>query len=128
MKHDSGLIKAVCLICIALAAHAYTHEICVALSFGDTPAADSTDVQALVDSTAAESRASEMTHVELPFSAESDPLMQANLSKGQPIYRKWWFWAVCTAAATTAAILLTAGEEKQAEEDLPGFPDPPERR
>jgi hypothetical protein len=45
----------------------------------------------------------------------------------QPIYGKWWFWAIGAAVLGTTVILLMDGDDKKAEEDLPDFPPPPER-
>ena len=45
----------------------------------------------------------------------------------QPVYRKWWFWAITTVLITTSVILVTSGSERESREELPDFPEPPER-
>jgi hypothetical protein len=45
----------------------------------------------------------------------------------KPVYRKWWVWAA-TAVAVSLIIALARGDNgSKADEDLPGFPDPPDR-
>jgi hypothetical protein len=47
-------------------------------------------------------------------------------AEGQPIYKKWWVLALVGAIVAATAAILASGDEGD-REDLPGFPDPPQR-
>ncbi len=59
-----------------------------------------------------------------PDSVPADSL-QAGKTQEKPFYKKWWFVAAGGVAVALIAIAFGGGGE--AEEDLPGFPDPPDR-
>ena len=75
-----------------------------------------------------------VTTVRNTLQAGEDPLLfdtpADSLGTGgrniQPLYRRWWVWALVTTAIAVTAVLV-GGDAKEAEEDLPGFPDPPSR-
>jgi hypothetical protein len=62
----------------------------------------------------------------LLFDAPGDSLPQSGDEGGVPVYRKWWFWAAAIGVLILIAI-VASGDEEKGREDLPDFPDPPER-
>jgi hypothetical protein len=57
----------------------------------------------------------------------TDSLETGDSRSFRSVTRKWWIWALLTTAVAITAVLVGGGEEKKAEEDLPGFPEPPDR-
>ncbi len=79
--------------------------------------------------TATMDTAAALVPTELTFSdsALADTLYAREKKQGQPFYKKWWFIAVVAGAVTATAIAIASGDEGKAKEDLPGFPDPPDK-
>ena len=102
---------------LLLALHLCTHDIC---------RAQQEDQGAPPDTSRADLPEAEVREQVFPFSAASDSLMQVDKDQGKPIYTTWWFWAIGVALIGTAVAILI-GQDGEAEEKLPDFPDPPER-
>lgn len=60
-----------------------------------------------------------------PFYAPDDTL-SAGENGGQPVYKRWWVWALAV-VAVGVLVGLAGGGSSTKDEDLPDFPDPPER-
>jgi hypothetical protein len=104
--------------------------------------ADTTTAKAMVDSvpmpifkqdslatTAVEDTATALIPTELAFSdsALADTLYAGEKRQEQPFYKKWWFIAIVVGAVTATVIAIASGDQDEAKEDLPGFPDPPDK-
>jgi hypothetical protein len=85
---------------------------------------DTTDV--VTDTTMVEQGILELNPEIFPYSASGDSLGPAAGPESRAIYREWWLWTVAVAVLATTIILYSGGDEAEADEDLPGFPEPPE--
>ena len=76
-----------------------------------------------------EDTAAALVPTELTFSDSglADTLYARPQTKKQPFYKKWWFIAIVVGAVTATVIAIASGDEGEAKEDLPEFPDPPDR-
>jgi hypothetical protein len=59
--------------------------------------------------------------------AADDSLTADGESAPKPVYKKWWVWAVAAVAVGVLVALAGGGSSSTTDEDLPEFPDPPER-
>ena len=59
--------------------------------------------------------------------AEDDSLTAEGESGPRPVYKKWWVWAVAAVAVGVLVALAGGGSSSTQDENLPDFPDPPER-
>ena len=59
--------------------------------------------------------------------AEDDSLTAEGESGPRPVYKKWWVWAVAAVAVGVLVALAGGGSSSTQDENLPEFPDPPER-
>ena len=119
--------KAMCWLCIGLAISTCTYNACLA---------QETDQAAPPDSLggAAEPSLDDVINAivneDTVFVAADTPVDSLG-SDGdkevQPVYRKWWVWALVTTGLAVTAVIAGGSEAKRTEEDLPGFPDPPAR-
>ena len=66
---------------------------------------------------------------ELTFgdSALVDTLYAKKKKEQQPIYKKWWFIAIVVGVVTATVIAIASGGDDEAKDDLPEFPDPPNK-
>jgi hypothetical protein len=62
-----------------------------------------------------------------PYGAEGDSLSQTEVLATRSLYREWWLWTVAVVVVATTIVLYAGGKDEEGAEDLPGFPDPPER-
>jgi hypothetical protein len=86
---------------------------------------DSTDIAA--DTTMVDTQILEPNREIFPYGATEDSLMLGAGHRSREVYREWWLWTVAVVVVTTTIILYSGGEEDAAKQDLPGFPEPPER-
>jgi hypothetical protein len=65
---------------------------------------------------------------ELTFSdsAMADTLYVKREEK-KPFYKRWWFIAIVVGAVTATVIAIASGGDGETKDDLPEFPDPPDR-
>jgi hypothetical protein len=117
MMTSAKHFKALCWLCIGLALSTCTYDACLAQSPEEEATPDSLGVEA-EDLRVGE----DLLLVDTP----ADSLETHNPSI-QPLHKKWWVWALVTTAIAVTAVLVGGGEAKDTEEDLPGFPDPPNR-
>jgi hypothetical protein len=61
-----------------------------------------------------------------PYSVLGDSL-ESDDGPGEPIYKQWWVWAALMTGIAVTAVLVGGGEEEKQDEELPDFPDPPDR-
>jgi hypothetical protein len=118
MRHRSLVLKALSLLCVALAINMCTYDIGIAQLEENKEQADSTRAAVNME---------EQIDKLFPFSATSDSLMQINKSGPEPVYRTWWFWVTTIAVMAITAIIVVAQSEDEPEPMLPDFPEPPER-
>lgn len=109
--------KALCWLCVGLALSTCTYETCLAQTTGE---------EATPDSIRGEIKALQTGEDLLLFDTPADSLGTGDRNI-QPLHKKWWVWALVTTAIAITAVLVGGGEAKETEEDLPGFPDPPNR-
>jgi len=109
--------KALCWLCVGLALSTCAYDACLAQSPEEDAIPDSLDVEA-EDLQAGQE--------ELLVDTPADTLGSDGRDI-QPLHRKWWVWALVTTAIAVTAVLVGGGEEKETEENLPDFPDPPDR-
>lgn len=109
--------KVLCWLCVGLALSTCTYEACLA---------QSPEEEATPDSLGVEIESLQAGEGLLLFDTPADSLGTGGRNI-QPLYRKWWVWALVTTALAVTAVLVGGGDPKQTEEDLPGFPDPPNR-
>ena len=121
------LFKAMCWLCIGLAMSTCTYDACLA---------QDTDRAAPQDSLggAGEPSLDEVINaivnedtLLLATDTPADSVVSDSDKNAQPVYRKWWVWALVTTGLAVIAVVAGGGEAKKTEEDLPGFPDPPAR-
>jgi hypothetical protein len=132
--------KALCWLVIVLMLNLCTCELCLAQETepGDIPDSvqgpdtakegpdtagtwpDSTDI-------AVDTHLLEPNREIFPYGATEDSLMLAAGSQSREVYREWWLWTVAVVVVATTIILYSGGEEDEGRQDLPGFPEPPER-
>jgi hypothetical protein len=62
-----------------------------------------------------------------PYEVTADTLSQTEILATRSVYREWWLWTVAVVVVATTVILYSGGKDEQGEQDLPDFPDPPER-
>ena len=118
MRPRRKAFKGLCWLCIGLALSTCTYELCYAQDLeGETPP----------DSLNVEIQDLRGTEDLLLFDTPADSLGTDGGQNFRSIARKWWIWALVTTAIAITAVLVGGGEEKKVEEDLPGFPDPPNR-
>lgn len=86
---------------------------------------DSTDIAA--DTTMIEAQLLEPNSEIFPYGATGDSLMLGAGRQSREVYREWWLWTVAVVVVATTIILYSGGGEDAAKQDLPGFPEPPER-
>jgi hypothetical protein len=137
----SGLVYAMSWTCVVLMLSTLTHEICLAANQPPTPGQTATDdadnrervlfaqpddPQVTPDSTWNDWAPADTIDTFLLFDASDDSLSQGLPGEDVPVYRKWWFWAASIATLILIAV-LASGDEEKGREDLPDFPDPPER-
>jgi hypothetical protein len=111
--------RAVAWLCIFLAASTCLHDACLARSLHEGIAGGGLKVQA-----------EDSKDDEVPFllDAPTDSLASEQGTTINPVFKKWWVWAlITTAIAVTAVLAGGGGEDKATEESLPDFPDPPDR-
>ena len=117
-------MRVLCWMCVVLAVSTCTGELCFAQGADSTRTADSTQV--------------ELPPPEIyedvipvrsitPGAAADDSLAAGTEETKAPIYRKWWVWALVTIVIGVAVALVAGGTDEKADEDLPDFPDPPDR-
>ena len=109
--------KVLCWLCVGLALSTCTYDACLAQSTDEQPTPDSLDVKIENLRTGDDP---------LLFDTPADSLGTGDRNI-QPLHKKWWVWALVTTAIAITAVLVGGGEAKETEEDLPGFPDPPNR-
>ena len=65
---------------------------------------------------------------ELTFSdsAMADTLY-VKKAEEKPFYKRWWFIAVVVGVVTATVIAIASGDDGGDKDDLPEFPDPPDR-
>jgi hypothetical protein len=119
--------KAMCWLCIGLAVSTCTYEACLARDVGQDAPADSLGgaVEPSLDEVI-NAIVNEDTMV-VGTDAPVDSVGSGGAKQAQPIYRKWWVWALATTGLAVIAAMGGGGGAKTTEEDLPGFPDPPSR-
>jgi hypothetical protein len=125
MMCNHRFFKAKCWLCVGLALSTCTYEVCLA-----QPADQKTPPDSL--NGAVEPSVEEIMHTLVNedaalVDAPVDTLGSDVDTRVQPVYRKWWAWALVTTGIAVIAVLAGGGEAKKTEEDLPGFPDPPNR-
>jgi hypothetical protein len=59
--------------------------------------------------------------------AQDDSLTAEGESGPSPVYKKWWVWALTAVAVGALVALAGGGSSSTQDQDLPEFPDPPER-
>ena len=127
--------------CIVLMLSTLTHAVCLARNQPPAPGriaphdgdngermlfAQPEDPQVMPDSTWNGWAPADTIDTFLLFDASGDSLPQGMPHEDVPVYRKWWFWAASIATLILIAV-LASGDGEKGREDLPGFPDPPER-
>jgi hypothetical protein len=110
--------KALCWFCVGLTLSVCTYDLCLAQDLDELAPPDSLNI---------ETDSLQVGDDLLLFDTPTDSLVTEGGRNIQPFYRKWWVWALVTTAIAVTAVLLENGQEKETEEDLPGFPDPPNR-
>ena len=117
MSTNGKPFKALCWLCIGLALSTCAYDTCLAQSpeEGVTPDSLEVDAEGL-------RVGEEILLIDTP--ADSVGTDSRDI---QPFHKKWWVWALVTTAIAVTAVLVGGGEEKKTEEDLPDFPDPPDR-
>jgi hypothetical protein len=117
MLTGGRLFKALCWLCVGLALTTCMYDACLAQNPEEEATPDSLGVE-IEDLEASED-----------LLLDDTPADSINDGDGitQPIYRKWWVWALVTTAIAVTAVLVGGSGAKETEEDLPGFPDPPAR-
>jgi hypothetical protein len=108
--------KVLCWLCIGLALSTCTYEACLA---------QTTEEETTPDSLGVETETLQAGEDPLLFDTPADSPGTGG-RRIQPLYKRWWVWALVTTAIAVTAVLV-GGDAKEAEEDLPGFPDPPSR-
>jgi hypothetical protein len=63
----------------------------------------------------------------LLFDTPTDSLGAGGDADVKPVHKRWWVWALVTTGIAVLAVLAGGGEEDKTPEDLPDFPDPPNR-
>jgi hypothetical protein len=109
--------RAFCWFCVVLALSTCAYEACLAQVPEDEAVPDSLDIEVQNLNTGEDP-------LLLDTPADTPGEEGRNI---QPLYRKWWVWALVTTAIAVTAVLVGGGDAKETEEDLPGFPDPPNR-
>jgi hypothetical protein len=136
MSFDSFFARAVCWLCVVLILSLCLGEMCLAQTKEgfDHPDSVSTEPeQPGIYSTASPVRSvirdpDEDAGPEPRLAdAEDDSLTAEGESGPRPVYKKWWVWAMAAVAAGLLVALAGGGGSSAADEDLPEFPDPPER-
>ena len=145
MMYVRSATKALCWLVIVLMLNLCTCELCIAQQSepGDLPdsaqgpdttkeqpdtagiRADSTDIAA--DTTMVDTQSFEPNREIFPYSANDDSLKLGAERQSREVYREWWLWTVAVVIAATTIILYSGGEEDAGKQDLPGFPEPPEK-
>ena len=136
MVFDSFLARVVCWLCVVLMLSLCFGEMCLAQTREgfDDPDSVSTEpeppgiykanspVQSVIrdpeEDPGPEPRLVDAADDSLTAEGESGP---------KPVYKKWWVWAVAAVAVGVLVALAGGGTSSTQDEDLPGFPDPPER-
>ncbi|MFH1314217.1 MAG: hypothetical protein ABIJ00_13460 [Candidatus Eisenbacteria bacterium] len=62
-----------------------------------------------------------------PVDAPDDSVSAEGGSGSSPVYKRWWVWAIAAVAIGVLVALAGGSSSTKADEDLPEFPDPPER-
>ena len=105
----------------------------------ETEPADTTAAKAAVDSiplpifkqdsltttSVMDSAAAIPTELTFGDSTSADTLYVRKKKQEQPIYKKWWFLAIVGGVVAASLVAISSGDDGR--EDLPEFPDPPER-
>ncbi len=117
MMSNDKPFKALCWLCVGLALSTCTYDACLAQGTGEEVTPDSLGVET-----------GHLQTVEdgLLFDTPADSLGTGD-GNIQPLYEKWWVWALVTTAIAVTAVLVGGGKKTVPGEDLPGFPDPPNR-
>lgn len=53
--------------------------------------------------------------------------LYAKKKEEQPIYKKWWFLALVGGVLAATIIAVASGDDGEGRQNLPEFPDPPEK-
>jgi hypothetical protein len=136
MLFDSLFARAVCWLCVVLMLSLCLGEMCLAQTKEgfDHPDSVSTEPEqpgiyktnSPVQSVIRDPDADPVPEPRLT-GADDDSLTAGDESGPQPVYKRWWVWAIAAVAVGVLVALAGGGSSSTADEDLPEFPDPPER-
>lgn len=131
MMRESRVVRIVSWLAIVLMLNLSAYGLCLAQ---ETPREEVPDLEphpdtadTVADSTMSESRLIEPNRDIFPYSASDDSLMLEAGPESRAVYREWWLWTVAVVVVATTIILYSGGEGHEEEQDLPDFPEPPER-
>jgi hypothetical protein len=125
MKCKHRFFVAMCWLCVGLALSTCTYEVCLAQPADQKTPPDS--LGGTVEPSLEEIMHTLVNEDAVLVDTPIDSLGSDGDKSVQPVYRKWWVWALVTTGIAVLAVLAGGGEAKKTEEDLPGFPDPPNR-
>ena len=134
MMFDSFLSRVICWLCVVLILSLCFGEMCLAQTKEgfDDPDSVSTEPEPTgiyrtnspVQSVIRDPDADPEPRL---VDAEDDSLTAAGETGPKPVYKRWWVWAIAAVAVGVLVALAGGGSSSTADEDLPEFPDPPER-
>jgi hypothetical protein len=132
MMRESQVVKAVSWLVIGLMLNL---SICVSCLAQETPREEVPDSEqeadtatdTVADSVLAEDRLLEPNQDIFPYTVSEDSLIVGAGPESRAVYREWWLWTVAVVVVATTIILYSGGDEHDEDQDLPGFPEPPER-
>jgi hypothetical protein len=119
MRKQTPIMRVTAGLCIMLAGSTCLPEVCLA---GVPPAEAPTD-SLVVFMVPDEVSFEDLQQEEPPLGITED-----EEDAGRPVYRRWWFWAI--GIGTLIAVAVASGGDEGGEEpaeNLPDFPEPPER-
>jgi len=128
MMCDSFLTRVVCWLCVIAMLSLCLGEMCFAQTQKgfDDPDSVVTEPEApgIYDTI---SPVQSISPDYSPVYAPDDSLSAESENGPKPVYKRWWVWAVAAVAVGVLIALAGGSSSTKADDDLPDFPDPPER-
>jgi hypothetical protein len=133
----SLITKVLAWLCIGLAVNLCTPEVRLAQDATppEQPGSEPADTVGIgrnagpgpTDTTRVKTDMPELNDQIFPYGAASDSLSETGVLAARSVYRKWWLWTVAVVVVATTIVLYSGGKDEGGAENLPDFPDPPER-
>jgi len=136
MMCDSFLSRVVCWLCVMLILSLCLGEMCLAQTregFDDPDSVSTEPEPPGIYKTNSPVQSIILDPDEDPepeprlVDAPDDSLTAEGEGGPKPVYKKWWVWAIAAVAVGVIVALAGGGSSSTADENLPEFPDPPER-